>query len=130
MAQLNDRGGVEGHPADYEFSQKENVIIDDVGRWSKILGIVMIVSGGLSAISCNVIGAGIDITVGVLLIQAAGAFQFVVSRQDYDVPAMMRALDKLGTTFFVRSLVVLIAVGLLLLIGGAVAVFFSMPRPY
>jgi len=88
--------------------------------WMKLLGVMMIISGGLQVLSIiGLLWAWVPIWLGVLLFQAAGAAA-EASASD-DVAAGARATDKLRLFFMIQGILMLIAlviVGLVFLLGG------------
>ena len=88
--------------------------------WMKLLGVMMIISGGLQVLSIiGLLWAWVPIWLGVLLFQAAGAA--AEASASGDVAAAARATDKLRLFFMIQGILMLIAlviVGLVFLLGG------------
>jgi hypothetical protein len=106
---------------EYEFNETENQTIAAAARWARALGIVLVVNGALMILNCNIIGAALNIWVGAYFISGGGSLDSVVKTQGNDVANMMQALTKLATAFKIRVIITLVAVGLLVLVFGAVA---------
>ena len=112
---------------EYEFSHTENETIAKAATWGKLLGIVMFVQAGLTLISdFNVIGAGINVTIGIFYLLGGVALRKVVETEGRDVALLMHALHKLGNAFLTRILVMAIAMALLLSVGVIVALVFAV----
>lgn len=88
--------------------------------WMKLLGVMMIISGGLQVLSIiGILWAWVPIWLGVLLFQSAGAA--AEASATGDVAAATRATDKLRLFFMIQGILMLIAlvvVGLMFLLGG------------
>jgi len=108
---------------DYEFTQRENKTIQKAASWAKILAIVIFIQAGLSAIQqlaalniCGVIvGVGVALAVGISFFQAGKSLQAVVDTEGSDIGHMMTALERLGTAFMIRIVLVCVAIGLVVL---------------
>ncbi|NLG60489.1 MAG: DUF5362 domain-containing protein [Gammaproteobacteria bacterium] len=88
--------------------------------WMKLLGVMMIISGGLQVLSIiGILWAWVPIWLGVLLFQSAGAA--AEASATGDVAAATRATDKLRLFFMIQGILMLIAlvmVGVVFLLGG------------
>lgn len=88
--------------------------------WMKLLGVMMIISGGLQVLSIiGILWAWVPIWLGVLLFQSASAA--AEASATGDVAAATRATDKLRLFFMIQGILMLIAlviVGLVFLLGG------------
>lgn len=75
--------------------------------WIKLLGVLMILSGALQALSIvGILWAWLPIWLGVLLFQATGEAERAVSGDD--VAAGRRASDKLRLFFMIQGVLILI----------------------
>lgn len=102
---------------EYEFQGPEEAIMADAAKWSKILAIVTFINGGLQLINCNIIGAGVNAALGALFLGASKSFQTVVDTQGSDIAHTLQALEKIGSVFMVRIVLMCIALGLMVLVG-------------
>lgn len=106
----------------YEFSPTENATIGKAAVWARVLGIVMFVQAAVNLLSdFNVIGAGINVVVGIFYLLGGLALKQVVDTSGRDVTLMIGALRKLGNAFLTRIIVMLIGVGLLITVGAILA---------
>jgi hypothetical protein len=129
----------------YEFNQAENQVIGKAGgrifTWGMIqtimcalgllLGLftlvmgVVALAGGTAAPLINgfilLLETGLGLYLGILYLKAGSALKGVVNTQGNDIPLLMGALSRLGTTFFVQTIIFILAIVLGLL--GAILVF-------
>lgn len=88
--------------------------------WMKSLGVLMILSGALQALSpVGIFVAWLPIWLGVLLFQAAGAAQNAITSGD--LTEARRATDKLRVFFMIQGVLAfvgLVAFGLAILLVG------------
>jgi hypothetical protein len=106
---------------DYEFDAAQNAVIGSAATWAKVLGVVLIVVGAAALLNCNIISFGLNLAVGIFFIGGGSSLSAVVNTQGNDIGNMMQALSKLGTAFKIRVIVTLVAVTLLVVVGGIVA---------
>lgn len=91
--------------------------------WMKLLGVLMILSGALQAITIvGLLWAWLPIWLGVLLFQSCGEAERAMSSEDTD--GARRATDKLRLFFMIQGILVLImlvcfALVMFLGVGGA-----------
>lgn len=102
----------------YEFSPKENQTIGRTATWAKAVAILFFVQVVFSAIDVNVIGAAIDLAIGLAFWKGASALRMVVETHGADVTHMMEGLQQLSSAFTVRLVIVGIAAVILVLVGG------------
>lgn len=103
--------------AQYEFSQRENLIIGQCAHRARIFGILCAVSGAmqlfaalgaafgsveLSTLLFLVPSGGFNVLLGILLTRASTALSKVVSTTGQDVTLLMEALGQLSRAFVVQ----------------------------
>ena len=97
--------------------------------WMKLLGVVMVITGVLTALTIvGIIIAWLPIWLGVLLFQAAGRIETAFATEDE--MSLRESLAKLKTFFVIQGVLLLIyiaiAVGAILLGGLASLAAFSL----
>ncbi len=118
----------------YEFSEQENVLVGDLAKKMKIVGIFGIILGAVEILSSffgekgGMISGGISILVGVWTINASKYFQNIVDTSGNDITNLLSALTELkklyGLQFWTQILGIILAIVLVifLLIGiGTIA---------
>lgn len=113
----------------YDLNVAENAVISKAGFWSRLLGIIMVVTGAAALMNCDVVTFAINLAVAITFLGAATSLNMVVNTQGNDVQHMMMALAKLRNAFKIRVIVVLAA---LVLVAGALArgaLLFLATRP-
>lgn len=92
--------------------------------WMKLLGVVMIISGVLQALTIvGIIFAWLPIWIGVVLFQSASAIQVAYEQGEQD--AAIRALDKLKVYFIINGVMMLLMILLVVVVvmfGGMAAI--------
>ncbi len=82
--------------------------------WMKLLGVVFIIQGVLTAITIiGIIIAWLPIWIGVLLLQSAGAIE--QAQASGDEVQFRRSMDKLRTYFVILGILILISIVLMVL---------------
>jgi hypothetical protein len=99
----------------YEFQPHENAVLAKLATWAKFLAIVLYVQAVGALVGRNVLGAGIDLAIGLSFWGGAKSLQAVVETQGNDVTHLMTALDKLSTVFTFR--IVLMAIAGVVILG-------------
>lgn len=118
---------------DYEFSERENQTIKKASTWAIILAIVILIQAGLGAVQnliqaniCGaIIGFAVALVIGIAFYKAGTSLKAVVETEGCDTLHMMEAIDKLGTAFLVRIIVVCVSLGFVLI--SAVALMAMLP---
>ncbi len=83
--------------------------------WMKFLGIVMIISGALSALSIvGIVFAWLPIWMGVLLTQAAGYAEKFANLKDAN--ALKTMLSKLRVFFLIQGIVLIVSIVITVLV--------------
>lgn len=100
--------------------------------WMKLLGVLMIISGALQALSIvGIVVAWLPIWLGVLLFQAAGAAENAMVSGD--LTEARRATEKLRLFFMIQGVLVLIfliAFGLFVLLAGGLGVLGGLSSQF
>jgi hypothetical protein len=99
----------------YEFTAPQNDTIAGVARWAKALAIIMFVQAGGAVLGGNLLGAMIDLCLGILLWGGGTSLGAVVTTQGNDVRHLMQALEKLSTLFGIR-----VGIGIFLIVIGMI----------
>lgn len=112
-------------PPQYEFSQEDNVVIGKAAFWARMLAISLLIAGGLTLFSCNVVAIAFYVIIAIPFLMAANSLQRVVDTQGSDISHMMEAIQQLGTAFVVKLIVTLLVA--VITVGGTllVVLFFS-----
>ena len=88
--------------------------------WMKLAGVLMIISGGLTALTIvGIIVAWLPIWLGLLLYQAASSAE--LARSSGEVEALTKSVDKLRLYFTITGIVMLVSVVIsvgAIMIGG------------
>ena len=124
----------------YEFTEQENVVIRRTGkrsRWwgalSVIWGFVMLATGAMAVVwleqgpgavavgAIYAVSAIIPLLIGLNFLRAGRSFLGVVKTEGYDIPHLMRALERLGSALQIQ--IVMAVIGILLFALGIVAAF-------
>ena len=96
--------------------QELSIPIYECKGWLKLIGVMSIISGGLSALSIvGILWAWLPIWMGVLLFQSASAVEEAYSSGRKD--SMTRSLGKLKTYFIITGILTLLG-----LVGGALVI--------
>lgn len=100
--------------------------------WMKLLGVLMIISGALQALSLvGIIVAWLPIWLGVLLFQAAGSAENAIASGD--LVEARRATEKLRVFFMIQGvlvLIVLIAFALFIVLAGGLGVLAGLSSQF
>jgi len=96
--------------------------------WMKLLGVLMIISGALQALSIiGILIAWLPIWLGILLFQAAGAAEQALTSND--IGRARYACDRLRLFFMIQGVLVLIALvlmALMMFLGLGAGILGSM----
>ena len=112
-------------PPQYEFTKEENEVLDDLAVWAGGLGIVKFVQAGLGLIGRNVLGAAMELAVGLSLMGARKALRSAVQTQGNDIDHLMVTIDKLSTVFLLRLILMLVIAAILGLAVGVIVLLVA-----
>jgi hypothetical protein len=121
---------MEGRSGRYEFSPAENEVLSTVTRWTGLLAWILmgctlvlavgaLITGEAGAIG-SLIVAAMYFIVGLNLRGAAGSLAAVIDTSGNDVDHLMDALAKLGSTF--RLMAITLLVGAVVFVVAVVSI--------
>lgn len=111
-----------GHGTHHEFGPAENATIGSTGTWAKALGVIGFVDAGLEVLNLNLVGAGIAFAIALAFWKAGSSLTTVVATQGHDVHHLMQAVQQIGSAFYTRIVVTLLAVGLVAIVAVGLVV--------
>jgi hypothetical protein len=107
----------------YEFGASEDRVLGGSATWCVVLAVVHLAQGAFSVASSptldRIAAAAFHVGIAVVLLLAAGAMRRVVTTRGRDVEHLVSALDRLGTLFVIR--IVLLCLTFVALAVGALA---------
>jgi len=107
----------------HEFTREENEILAELATWSGALGTLKMFQTGLGLLGGNVLGALVELAVGLSLFGGRKALRSAVDTAGNDIDHLMVAVDKLATVFQLRLILSLLAA---ILIGAALAIVLAL----
>jgi len=105
---------------EYEFSERENEIIGDTGKWAQYLAVVFFLTAAAQLFDgLNIIGLAINAVIGYAFWKSSEALKLVVDTEGEDVSHLMRGLNEMATAFQIRTVITIIAMVIVGLLAGA-----------
>jgi hypothetical protein len=112
------------HQAGYEFGPGENQILSGNATWCIVLAVVELAHAAFTVATSFAIEriavAVLHVAIALVLLLASGGFRRVVTTQGDDIRHLTAAIDRLGTLFVIR-IVLLCLVFVALAIGALIA---------
>ncbi len=94
----------------YEFNDNENQTLSSAATWSMVVAILLILAGTLSLCGLSFVRSIGYIAMGVFLLLGANSLRTVVNTQGNDIKHVMDAVDALGRSLLVRSILAVLMV--------------------